>query len=41
MGEYGVATPYAEGQSSIFIVGIALTNKDTEEEGLVECILKV
>ena len=41
VGEYGVATPYAEGQSSIFIVGIALTNKDTEEEGLVECILKV
>jgi hypothetical protein len=41
VGEYGVATPYAEGQSSIFIVGIALTSKDTEEEGLVECILKV
>jgi len=41
VGESGVATPYAEGQSSIFIVGIALTSKDTEEEGLVECILKV
>ena len=41
VGEFGVATPYAEGQSSIFIVGIALTSKDTEEEGLVECILKV
>ena len=41
VGEYGVATPYAEGQSSIFIVGIALVSKDTEEEGLVECILKV
>lgn len=37
----GVASINDAGQSSIHIVGIALVSKDTEEEGLVECILKV
>ena len=37
----GVASINAVGQSSIHIVGIALVSKDTEEEELVECILKV
>jgi hypothetical protein len=37
----GVVSINDAGQSSIHIVGIALTSKDTEEEGLVECILKV
>jgi hypothetical protein len=37
----GVASVNDAGQSSIHIVGIALVSKDTEEEELVECILKV
>jgi hypothetical protein len=37
----GVASINDAGQSSIHIVGIALVSKDTEEEKLVECILKV
>ena len=37
----GVASINDAGQSSIHIVGIALTSKDTEEEELVECVLKV
>jgi hypothetical protein len=37
----GVASINDAGQSSIHIVGIALVSKDTEEEELVECILKV
>ena len=36
----GCASYNEDGQSK-YMVGIALTNKDTEEEGLVECILKV
>jgi len=37
----GVASINDAGQSNIHIVGIALVSKDTEEEELVECILKV
>ena len=36
----GCASYNEDGQSK-YMVGIALTSKDTEEEGLVECILKV
>ena len=41
VAEGGVASINDAGQSSVHIVGIALTSKDTEEEELVECILKV
>jgi len=37
----GVASANDAGQSFIHMVGIALSTKDTEDEGLVECILKV
>ena len=37
----GVASANDSGQSFIHMVGIALTSKDTEEEQLVECMLKV
>ena len=40
----GVATAQVSGVASLsalYIVGIALKSKETEDEGLVECILKV